>query len=460
MTYHNPVEAEVRRPSLAVRFARVAVLAVVLGAVWLVLDNRDEIRVRLASVFAAGSDEPVPVMSLLRTPYRMTVPALGEIVGQDSVPVPTPMTGRGSLRLAWLIPEGSFVRRGDVVVRFDSTDVRLNLETLRNALAANHERTKIADLQQQTDESLLQLDLKDAEAQYDYALTVLPQDETIFAKWDIIEAQIDARFAKERIDFLKAKGELQEETADSDQKILKIERDKAQTEARLAQQALDSLELRAPTTGLVVYRRDHRRDPQVGDESQPGQVLVEVANLDALQARLYVLERDAGELEPGQKVLLHLDAVPERDFNGVIRSVAATAQSLERNSPLRYFSCDVAIEEADEEMSLLRPGMELKADVILRQYDSCFVVPASAVTFKGDESLVYVQEGDQFTARPVEVGLGAHGEATILEGVGEGDLIATRNPFEERKLSLPDFGKSGPSSNRGRGPRVRMMFRR
>jgi hypothetical protein len=37
-------------------------------------------------------------------------------------------------------------------------------------------------------------------------MTVMPQDETIFSKWDIITAQADAVYAKARIDFLKSKG--------------------------------------------------------------------------------------------------------------------------------------------------------------------------------------------------------------------------------------------------------------
>ncbi|MFH1573851.1 MAG: HlyD family efflux transporter periplasmic adaptor subunit, partial [Acidobacteriota bacterium] len=401
---------------------------------------------------------PVPVAELAREPFQLTVPAIGEIVGMDSVPVPTPSTRSGALKVAWLIPEGSFVDPGAVVVRFDSTDAVLNLERQENTLDANQERTKITTSRQKTDEVVLGLDRTDAELEYDYAMTVLPQDETIFSKWDIIEAQINAGFAKERIDFLKAKGKVQQRIARADQQILSIERNKAQTEIGVAQQTLSSLELSSPAEGLVLYRRERRRDPQIGDESQPGQVLVEIVDLRTLQARVYVLERDAGSLAKGLEVLIQLDAIPEKQFLGVIRNVSAMAQSLERNSPLRYFACEVTISNPGEDLRRIRPGMALRADVILEKYESCYVVPVSAVTFRDKENLVFVQQGKDFVSRPVNIGLSTHGQITILDGVEEGEIIALRNPFEERKLALPDFSKGGANSDgRGRGPGGGMM---
>jgi HlyD family secretion protein len=455
MTYHAE-EAKRKPTSTAAKLARIGVLLAVMVAALAAFAYRDALWTRFSQVFAATDDDPIPVAKLAKESYDLTVPATGEVVGLESVPVPTPSTPSGSLRVAWLIPQGSFVNEGDAIVRFDSTDARLNLEKQENTLESNQERSKITTLSQSTTDKVLTLDRKDAELDYEYAMTVLPQDETIFSKWDIIEAKINAGFAKEKIDFLKTKGKVQQRVARSDQQILAIERNKAQSEINLTQQTLSSLELRTPVGGLVLWRQDHRRDPQVGDESQPGQVLVEVVNLAVLQARIYVLERDGGTLAKDQGVLVHLDAIPDKVYHGVIRSVSATAQSLERNSPLKYFTCDVMISDAGEDLRIIRPGMNVRGDVLMAKYDSCFVVPASAVTPKDNENLVYVQKGDRFLARPVETGMSTHGQAIILKGVDEGEVIALRNPFETRKLVLPDFSK-GAGGRRGPGPGGGMM---
>ncbi len=450
MTYHQR-DVEVETGAKKFRFARIAALVLIIGVAICTLIYRDALWTRVARVLASSSDDPIPTQRLKKVAFQLEVPALGEVTGLKSVPLPTPSTRTGALKVAWLIPEGSFVRPGDTVVRFDSTDARLNLEKHENTLEANQERMKITAGKQATDERVLGIDRTDAEKEYDYAMTVLPQDETIFSKWDIIEAKINANFAKERINFLTNKGRVQKRIARSDTQILAIEKNRAQSEIAIAKQTLDSLELKTAKPGLVLYRRDRMRDPQVGDESWPGQVLVELVDLNALQARIYVLERDAGSLAKGTEVVIRLDSIPEKQFHGSLRTVAALAQPLERNSPLKYFACEVIIRDAYQNMQRIKPGMSLKAEVVLEKYDSCFVVPASAVTTKGTETLVYVKDGDGFASRPVKLGTGTHGQSAILGGVEENQIIAMRNPFETRKAHLPDFSKAGAPAGGGMG---------
>ncbi len=453
MTYH-PDELEYRRKTLMGRLMRAGLVLLLAAAVFAVLVYRGSIMTHVTRVLASADEDPIPVESMERVPYQMEVPAYGEITGLQSTPVPTPSTRSGSLKVAWLVPEGSSVQAGDTVVRYDSTDAQLNLETQQNTLDANKERTKITTGSQVTGDKVLTIDKTDAEKDYDYAMTVLPQDETIFSKWDIIEAKINAGFAKEKINFLSNKGRVQRRINRADQQILAIEKSKAQAELAIAQQTINSLELKAPKAGLVLYRRDRMRDPQVGDETWAGQVLIELVDLNALQARMFVLERDAGSLSKDKEVVIKLDSINEKVFHGVVRSMTALAQPLERLSPLKYFTCEVTIRDAAQDMRRIKPGMYLKAQVVLEKYDACFVVPASAITNKGTENIVYVKQGGKFIPRAVKLGASGHGQATILNGVENKELVAMRNPFESRKAHLPDFSKAGA----GQGGGMRMHF--
>jgi RND family efflux transporter MFP subunit len=455
------------RNDLAKRnWGRIALLILLVVGGIALFQYRGSLSSSLSKVLAASDEDPIPVTKLTKQPFSLTVPSTGEIVGLETTPVPTPSTSSGSLTIAWLIPEGTFVSEGTPVIRFDSTDAKLNLEKQQNTLDANQENTKITTWRQGTDEKVLAIDRKDAEEDYNYAITVMPQDETIFSKWDIITAQADARYSKERIDFLKNKAKTQQRIARSDQQILTIERNKAQSQVSLLKETLGSLELKAPVSGLILYVRDHREDPQVGNQSFPGQSVMEIVNLDVLQARIYVLERDGGSLAKDQPVMIRLDAIPDKEYRGTIRSVSSVAAALERNSPLRYFTCDVSITDAGKDLKRIRPGMNLKGEVLLQEYESCFVVPSGAVTYREKEkdNLVYVKKGDKFVAQKVQTGLSSHGEAVILSGVQDGELIALTNPFEIRKLYLPDFSK-GSTTQQGRGPMGgmppggRMMFR-
>ncbi len=467
MVYHGQETPKTKSGSLMKNTGRLIVLLLLVACGVLLFQYRDSLSARLSKVLAATEEDPIPVTKLARQPFLLTVPATGEIVGLETTAIETPNTPSGSLTLSWLVPEGTFVQAGAPVIRFDSTDARLNLENQQNTLDANEERTKITTSSQSTDNKVLEIDRTDAELEYEYAMTVMPQDESIFSKWDIITAEADAKLARERIEFLKSKTKTQKRIARSDQQILSIERNRAQSEINLLKQTLDSLEVRAPSSGLALYRRERRQEPQIGDECSPGQALIELVNLDVLQARINVLERDGGSLEKGQPVVIKLDAVPDKEYNGVIRTLSSVAASLEMGSPLLYYTCDVDISDAGADLKRIRPGMHLRADVVLEKYDSCFVVPSSAVTYREKEkdTQVYVKEGDRFEAKSVQTGLSAHGEAVILGGIEEGTLIALRNPYETRPLYLPDFSKGGTQGMRGFPPggmdpgRMMMMMR-
>ena len=427
-------------------------IAGVIGALTGVAIFHDAIGARIGVVNPfSGGEDPIPVLVLEKVPYRLEVQANGEIVGLNSVPVATPGTGAGTLKLAWMISEGSLVSKDSPVIRFDSADQLLNLESQTNALSQNLLQTSIDTGNQQLEEKDISLDFTAAEMDYSYAISVLPEDATIFSQWEIINARLDAEFAKSRIENLAGRLEVQKRVNLSQQQVLAIARNRAQTEVDIIQRTLSALELKAPASGLVVYRRERRRDPMIGDSCQAGQVLIDLVDLNALQARMYVLERDAGGLAAGKDVILKLDALTGEELHGEVRTVSSLAATLERDSPLKYFICDVTIRDAGPYLRSIKPGMTLQARVIVETYDSCFVVPASALDTKEDKTYVYIKQGEDFVKREVQVGLGKHGQATILSGVNEQEQIALRNPFETRQLKLPDFSKSSAVVEQGRG---------
>jgi len=430
---------------------RVVAVLIVVGAVAGVVMYRNTILTKLSRVFAGTDEDPIPVWTLERSPLQVEVQANGEIVGLESMPLPTPTTRQGSLKVAWLIPEGTMVSQGTTVVKYDNTDTLLSMESQQNSLRQNQLSSSVQTGTQQLNEKTMAIDRTVAEMDYEYSMTVKPSDPTIFSQWDIIQAELNAQFAKSKLDNLGAKAKVQKRINRSQTQQSTIQRNRMQTEIGIIQQSLDAMELKSPVSGLLIYRRDRQVDPKVGDNCQAGQVIIEVVDLNALQARIYVLEKEAGSLAKGKPVTVKLDALPDKLFHGEVRAMASVAASIARNSPLKYFTCDVLIHDAGDYLRYIKPGMTLLARVILEKYDSCFVVPASALDFKGNDTFVYVKQGNNWVKRLVQIGMGKHGQGTILSGVNEQELVALRNPFETKALKLPDFSKASAANQQGRG---------
>ncbi len=435
---------------------RSAIFICLLGLALYGFVSRDTLRSAIAVVMADTEEDPVPVCRAESEHYAVTIGAEGEITDLESTSINAPRTRTGALTLGWIIPEGSFVEAGATIVRFDSTDAALRLEQQQNALKENEQHYKIALESQRTREETLAMDLTTAELEYQHSLDLIPQDETILSKWDMMEAEIDSTLAKSQIDFLRQKRRAQQRMDQSELEILIIERNNAREEMEVAQQTLDSLDVKSPVSGWVLYHRVRGNEPQIGNQYWPDQTLAEIVNLGALQARLHVLERDAGNLKAGMQVSMQLDAFPDWEFRGLLESVAPLPQSLARNSPLRYYIWDARFNIDPEKLRHIRPGMAVHAEVTTTRYDSCFILPASAVTQKDNRNLVFIQQSEDFLQREVQIAPGSHGLAVITDGIEDGEIIALRNPFEARKLYLPDFGKA---DSRMESSRSRRRFR-
>src|SRR5205814_4867608 len=90
----------------------------------------------------------------------------------------------------------------------------------------------------------------------------------------------------------------------------------AQTEYAAAENILSQLNVRAPFDGTVYSLPVHQ-----GAYVNPGELILQEANLSKMLVRAFVDEPDIGRLAAGQKIELTWDAVPGRIWNGVLSRV-------------------------------------------------------------------------------------------------------------------------------------------
>ena len=97
---------------------------------------------------------------------------------------------------------------------------------------------------------------------------------------------------------------------------------KAEIAVEQIQLQLEDAELRAPFSGTAADA-----DVHVGDEVQPGQVLVVLATLDELEVHTTDLtELDVGRIAVGNAVEVSVDALPGEQFSGVVSEIALQGQ--------------------------------------------------------------------------------------------------------------------------------------
>ena len=125
-----------------------------------------------------------------------------------------------------------------------------------------------------------------------------------------------------------------------------------------------------------------RRYLDEGEMLSANTALLRIVELDTLKAVFRVTDRDYGLLQSGQAVRLSTDALAKQTFAGRIARIAPVFDENTRQADV-----EVVVQNSDLR---LKPGMFVRAEVILQQQDSAQVVPQSAVIRRDDQTGLFV----------------------------------------------------------------------
>jgi hypothetical protein len=141
-----------------------------------------------------------------------------------------------------------------------------------------------------------------------------------------------------------------------------------------------------------------------------------------------VHETSLQKVKPGLPVVVTVDALPGKTFNGRVEKIAPLpdAQMVWMNPDLKVYNTEVYLEG---EGDYLRTGMSCKAEIIIEKYDDVIYIPVQAVLRVGGEPTVYVLKGGEFEPRKVKIGLDNNRMIRIIEGLQVGEVVLLTPPL-------------------------------
>lgn len=369
----------------------------------------------------------VATLVIAKGPFARHVVAEGNLVAKDATPVIAPHEAQGQLKVAWLVPDGTPVKTGDVVVRFDPSEMERTLHDGESDRSSAESR--ITGLRADTDGAIHNLDLDAAFAREELkgADRFRVDDPEIFSRQEIIRSAIDRSLANQRIETSDAVRSIRQDVAKVDLDLLGIEKRKAGMAIDRASKGLEALEIRAPHDGILVYTRDWRGEiTKVGDTVWPGEPVAEIPDLATMEARVYVLEADAGGLAVGLPAEVVVEAHPKTPYAAKIKKVDTLAKRRIGWIPVQYFGTTLELSATDA--AVMKPGQRVRAVLELDGRTDAISIPRNAVFEKDGKKVVYKASAGGFA--PVEVALGpaAVGRVVVESGLTVGDEIALRDP--------------------------------
>ena len=141
-----------------------------------------------------------------------------------------------------------------------------------------------------------------------------------------------------------------------------------------------------------------------------------------MQAKGYVLDKQAIGLAPGQPVTISLEAYPNKVFTGTLKEVSGFSRTIARNDPTKYF--EVTIDIDDQDSPILSPGRKLNARIEVSKGESKLMVPIQAIYNEQGVNYVFRKDGAGFSRRQIEIGQKNLHFVEVTNGLSEGDSIA------------------------------------
>lgn len=200
----------------------------------------------------------------------------------------------------------------------------------------------------------------------------------------------------------------------SDYDEAKAELESAEARVASLRAAIEKKAVRAPFDGILGIR-----SVDLGQYLAPGSVIVSLLSLDPIYVDFALPERHFSRLHTGQRLRLHLTALPDRVFEGQVTAIDPGLDQATRSLRLQ---ATLANPE-----QLLRPGMFAEVEVLLPERNGVLTVPQTAITSTpyGDSVFLIESKEDQLLVQRRQVETGAvQGEwVEIASGLETGDRI-------------------------------------
>jgi len=193
---------------------------------------------------------------------------------------------------------------------------------------------------------------------------------------------------------------------------------KAESSLKTANIRLGYTKVTAGWTGGDENRIVAERYVDEGQTVAANEPLLSIVELHPIVGVVFVNERDYAYLKPGQLVSLTTDAYPGEQFTGRIDRIAPVFRKSTRQARIEM--------TIDNPQHRLKPGLFIRATVVLARVPEATIVPEQALTLRDDRSGVFIvsEDGRSVAWREVKVGI-REGNRVQVEGEGLSGLVVT-----------------------------------
>lgn len=368
---------------------------------------------------AAAASATVDVTTM--TPITRELPryfeATGSLAAEEQTDVAPSIAGKV---VTVGVELGSYVRRGQMIVRLDDNDSRIRLEQtiaqLQQAQAALRQAEAKINLRSgQAFDPERVADVGSARVALELAEKQLRRFERLLETGDVSRSAYDQQKAQR--DQLKEQYELALNRARQDYAAVAAARasvSNAEAQVAAARRNLSYALVYSPINGYV-----SDRPADLGEYVSPTTKVATVVRTNPLRARMDIPEQSVSLIRVGQSVSVHVSAYPDRNFSGRIHHIAP---SVTPNS--RTMTVEAEVENGD---GLLKPGQFATVRILQSETSAALLVPQRSVRNEAGANFVFVIKNGRAEKRLVQLGQAEGDMVEIRSGLAADESVAASN---------------------------------
>lgn len=420
--------------------------------------------------------------TIARGDLTVSVSEEGSLESANNIEIKCRVKGGGTI--VWIVKDGTEVKPGDELVRFDTSEIDENIsqqqiacETARAALAQSESDLSVARIAvTEYVEGTFVSELKTAESNvalseanvaasenivehsrrmfrmgYQSQLDVTTNEITLQhaqLQLEVDRAALDAlqRFTRaKKVEELEAAVKAAEAKVASEQAKLDLETLRLERE----QHQLENCVVHAETNGMVLYSTgrpwDDKPSYDVGATVAEQQTLLIIPDLTCMQVKIGIHESKIQRVRPGMPARVEFRG---ESLDGEVVSVASVTEPTGWwNGNKVAYDTIISMEGHDDD---LKPGMSAGVEVFIARHENVLRIPVAAVVQLDQEFYCWVQKTNGRTERRT-LQLGDSNDQFIVVdgGLSEGEQVVL-NPDrfidEAREDVLRPVDESPPAS--------------
>ncbi len=344
---------------------------------------------------------------------------------------------------------GSYVNKGDVLIRLDARDAQIRLEQAQAQV--EQQRKAVQQAEASVEQAIANLrqtqvrlgigdgetfnindfsQVKSIRAQLELAEKELTRTTRLLETGDVSRAQYDQRKSQRdallgQMDEARSNAAVAIKAIDTARAAVNTARTNvsqaraavatAETQVDQARKAVSDTAVYAPISGYIA-----ERNSDLGEyisPSVPNSKVATIVRTAVLRLRIDIPEQSIGKVSIGQGISAQVTAYPDRNFAGTIVRILPSL-----NTTQRTLTVEAEVENTN---GLLKPGQFATVRITQSKPEPAVMIPTSAVRTEGDINKVFVVKDGVANERLVQLGFLENDMIEVKQGIQENETVAT-----------------------------------